>query len=219
MKSNSLLSILLFASLNTLNSQVQIIDARDRALNAIINGSDKAMNHKGIDQANKFWGIYLSAKDLYESCDALRKGECIPDFTTDPEAMVPTSCPDSTGCVACYTQAYRNFQSVRKRLSKLKCLGNSTKSFVNNSIAFGDQVSSIHAIQGLAWQKEKKGIKESYEKFKAGYDAKYKELMEKLMDSMNDIDICESKNGQADWFKRFGFMYFEFMSEKYKRSE
>lgn len=183
------------------------------------------------ERINKGVGTYKAAKELYDAADALSKGDCAPDFSVNAQAMVPSSCAEvlkgATGnsgrdsepnkCATCYEGAYKKLSDVRKRLAKLKCLGNSTKAYVNAAVAFGDNVSSVHAIQGLAWQRERKNIMDSYTKFKTAYDAKYKELMGVLLDAMNNVSECEAANGNADWFQRFGFMYVEFMAEKYKR--
>jgi len=196
-------------------------------------GERKNSIANGSDRLGKLFGTYKSAKELYEAQVALGKGDCAPDFSVNAQAMVPSSCSEvlkgraassdtprtlePTACAACYEVAYKKLNDVRKRLAKLKCLGNSTKSYVNAALAFGDNVSSVHAIQGLAWQRQRKEISDSYTKFKAAYDAKYKELMTTLVDAMNDVAACEAKNGNPDWFQRFGFMYVEFMAEKYKR--
>ena len=147
----------------------------------------------------------------------LSKGGSLPEFTASAEAMIPSYCLDSITCEQCIKETYGKLQSARKRLARLKCFGNSTKDFVSKSISFGDQVSGIHAIQGLAWQKEKKVINETYDTFKTTYDIKYKELMDKLTESLQAIDECESTHGQKDWFQRYGFMYVEFMADRYKR--
>lgn len=212
------------ASITTqLGSEIKEFGSGERK-NALANGGDRL---------GKLFGTYKSAKELYEANEALSKRECAPDFSLNAQAMVPSSCSEvlkgqagdrgtprtdePTACATCYEAAYKKLNDVRKRLAKLKCLGNSTKSYVNAALAFGDNVSSVHAIQGLAWQRQRKEISDSYTKFKAAYDAKYKELMTALVDSMNDVAACEAKNGNPDWFQRFGFMYVEFMAEKYKR--
>ncbi|HMT09374.1 MAG TPA: hypothetical protein PKA82_15330 [Pyrinomonadaceae bacterium] len=210
-----------------------MIRQADSEIKEFGSGERKNSIANGGERLGKLFGTYKSAKELYDAQIALGKGECAPDFSVDPQAMVPSSCwevlkgrsaktdtPISTEpnqCATCYDAAYKKLNDVRKRLAKLKCLGNSTKSYVTAAQAFGDNVSSVHAVQGLAWQRQRKEITDAYTKFKAAYDAKYKELMTTLVDAMNDVAACEAKNGNPDWFQRFGFMYVEFMAEKYKR--
>lgn len=191
------------------------------------------------DRLGKLVGVYKSAREMYDGLQSLKKAECLPDYSVNPQAMVPSSCDVSVNeaavlrndpielakiaasskCAKCYEEAYKKLTDARKRLGKLKCLGLTTKEFVTKQVSFGDTVSGIHALQGLAWQKERRQIMDAYTKFKDAYDRKYKELMDLLNESMISIDKCEAENGQKDWYQRFGFMYVEFMAEKYKRVE
>jgi hypothetical protein len=209
----------------------------------VIDGIRGETDSKGLygrraGQANKIFSIFTSAKELYDGLQALKKGECVPDFNVSAQGMIPSACDSLTedtrsdsavgdeeargganNCAKCYENAYKKLTDVRRRLGRLKCLGLTMKNFITKANSFGDSVSSIHAVQGLAWQKEKKGISDSYGKFKEAYDSKYKELMETLNQAMIAIDECEAQSGQPDWYQRFGFMYVEFMAEKYKRVE
>ena len=36
---------------------------------------------------------------------------------------------------------------------------------------------------------------------------------------MIDIAECEEEFGERDWYDRFGFMFYEFMKEKYRRTD
>src|SRR3546814_6554130 len=51
------------------------------------------------------------------------------------------------------------------------------------------------------------------------YDHKYTQLMEALHGQMVDMGTCEAKYGVEDWYDRFGFIYYEFMADKYKRAD
>ncbi|HKZ65482.1 MAG TPA: hypothetical protein VJ111_03965 [Chitinophagaceae bacterium] len=160
-----------------------------------------------------------SASDLYNAMQALDNNECVPDFSTDASAMMPTGCMDNEGCKSCYERALDRLTTVRRSLARMSCINSNTKSFTESAIAFGDDVSSIHGITGLAWQYERKGIKDTYEKFKKTYDRKYAELMQSLQKSLQQISECETQYGIRDWYQKFGFMYFEMMKEKYKRTD
>ncbi len=225
MKKNQFFVLLLFvlATCKVTNGQ-SVFDSLMRQGRSEITEYGKKQNKEYLqnsaDRLGKYVGLYKSAKEMYEALQTLKKGECLPDYSVNPQAMVPSFCTDSLGsCVKCYKEAYTKLSNSRRRLGRLKCMGLTMKNFVNKSISFGDNVSSIHAIQGLAWQKERKGIMGSYTKFKDAYDKKYKELMDSLNEAMMKIDECEAGHGQKDWYQRFGFMYVEFMAEKYKRQE
>ena len=211
--------------------------ANSEILDAIRKETDpKAVLGNASDRLGKALAIYKSAKEIYEGLEALKNGECLPDYSVDPQAMIPSSCDEVVSggssrkkpaagpenkCANCYEAAYKELNDARRRLERLKCLGLTTKTFVNSKISFGDTVSGGMGggIQGLAWQKARKDILDAYSKFKDAYDLKYRELMDALLDSMMEIDKCEAQNGQKDWFQRFGFIYVEFMAEKYKRVE
>ncbi|MFM9905423.1 MAG: hypothetical protein ACKVQJ_12745 [Pyrinomonadaceae bacterium] len=215
------------------------MQANSEILDAIRKETDpKALLSNTSDRLGKAFAIYKSAKEIYEGLEALKNGECLPDYSINPQAAIPSSCeemvdrpaprvkrPGDPGaenkCADCYEAAYNELNDARRRLERLKCLGLTTKTYVNSKISFGDTVSGGMGggIQGLAWQKARKEILDSYSKFKDAYDAKYKELMDVLTAAMLEIDKCEAKNGQKDWFQRFGFIYVEFMAEKYKRVE
>ncbi len=77
----------------------------------------------------------------------------------------------------------------------------------------------MHGVAGMAWQAERIKIQKSVEELQAAYDNKYNELIQGLADDMMELNICEAKFGVEDWYDRFGYMYFEFMKEKYQRKD
>ena len=54
--------------------------------------------------------------------------------------------------------------------------------------------------------------------FYKSYDNKYKEFDVKLNSILHEIDRCEEKLGFEDWYSKIGFIYYNFMSDKYKRN-
>jgi hypothetical protein len=160
-----------------------------------------------------------SASALYKAMNALDNNECVPDFTTDASDMMPSGCDEEDACSACYEKAISRMNNVRKNLARMSCLRINTKKYVESAIAFGDNVSGLHGAFGLAWQNEKIGIKASYEKFKKTYDTKYIEMMESLETALKEINQCEAEFGMKDWYQKAGFIYFEMMKERYKRTD
>ncbi len=163
--------------------------------------------------------IAQSANDLYTATQALDANECQPDFTTSSNAMMPTHCPQGSDCFTCYQSAENELTFVRRTLARLWCIYSNTKNFNERAIAFGDNTSGVHAINGLAWQYAKADIVSAYDSFKQTYDAKYMGLMGTLDKALHDISNCEAQYGEPDWYQRFGFIYFEFMKDKYKRND
>ncbi len=190
--------------------------------NAAADQAEADMNEglgNALGQFNNALGTIRAGQDFYEAYNALSPGECMPDFAVASEAMVPSSCNADGACAECYTSAYNELAFLRRTLARLSCIYNNTKNFNQSAIAFGDNVSGIHAVTGLAWQTQRGEIIQAMNEFKQAYDNKYKDLMESLKRDLMRIDACERQYGQPDWFQRFGFMYFDFMQTKYKRAD
>lgn len=164
-------------------------------------------------------GMVRDGLEFYNSMQALDNNECVPDFSTPAEAMMPTGCAGNEGCAGCYRESINRLNTVRKSLARMRCIYTNTKKFTDAAISFGDNVSGIHGVMGIAWQNERRGIEQSLRDFEATYDNKYKALMESMQVALNGINACEAKYGMRDWYQRFGFLYFEMMKEKYKRDD
>lgn len=174
---------------------------------------------EGIGHFNTALGLYDNVHDMYEASNALDNNECVPDFSTDAQSMMPSSCGEQPGCQDCYQSSINRMTTVRRSLARLSCIRMNIKKFTDAAIAFGDNVSGIHAITGLAWQAERRGILESIDNFNKSYDRKYTELIQSLQTALQGISTCEAQYGMPDWYQRFGFIYFEMMKEKYKRTD
>lgn len=173
----------------------------------------------GIGHLGTALDIYDDVHDMYEAASALDNNECVPDFSTDATAMMPSSCADQAGCQECYQRHVNNLTVVRRSLARMSCIRMNTKKFTDAAISFGDNVSGIHAVTGLAWQAQRREIIASVDKFNQTYDRKYTELISSLQRALNGISECENQFGMRDWYQRFGFIYFEMMKEKYKRTD
>ncbi|HMU47090.1 MAG TPA: hypothetical protein PKC72_12030 [Chitinophagaceae bacterium] len=173
----------------------------------------------GIGHLNTALNIYDNVHDMYEASNALDNNECVPDFTTDAQSMMPSSCGEQSGCTECYQSNINNLTTIRRSLARMSCIRMNIKKFTDAAVAFGDNVSGIHAVTGLAWQAERRGILESVDKFNNTYDNKYRELITALQNALQGISRCEAQYGMRDWYQRFGFIYFEMMKEKYKRTD
>ncbi|MBS1919417.1 MAG: hypothetical protein JST17_04100 [Bacteroidetes bacterium] len=180
-------------------------------------------NQSSMDAAlgglNQFFRIMSSVDDLYASSNSLAGGECSPDFSTSNQAMMPSTCGGNPKCNECYTSATNELNFVRRQLARLSCIYNNTKNFNQSAIAFGDNASGIHAVTGLAWQYARADIVATFNHFKTTYDNKYQGLMGSLEKALKAIGECEQQYGQPDWYQRFGFIYFEFMKDKYRRTD
>lgn len=159
------------------------------------------------------------AANLYNSMQVLDQNECTPDFEQSPESMMPSACIGNQECTDCYAEAVEKLDGNRRSLARMLCIYANTKRFKDLAITFGNNVSSIGGGVGFGWQKAKREIEQSYSTFVVTYDRKYKDFMEALHNSLLTIDRCEKAYGLRDWYQKFGFMYFEFMQQKYKRTD
>jgi len=135
------------------------------------------------------------------------------------EPRIPSFCAGDEKCHICYEKANTDFNKARAALEKLRRIYTCTIDFSKAAIAFGDSSSGIHAVVGLAWQKERKGIVQSVDGLKSAVDKKFPQLMNRLHDAMMEQNQCEAKFGVPDWYDRFGHMYYEFIEDKYKRAD
>jgi len=169
---------------------------------------------KGLKPGAEALDAYKPLSDGDKSLD--------PNYRPPGSPNVPSHCtaPDgksSEGCNDCYAAAYRKLTAVRLALEKLRRVGTTTRAFTAKSIAFGDSVSGVHGVAGLGWQPERAKIEQSLRDFEKAYDSKHTELMGLLEAALKDIGQCEAKHfGQADWYDRYGFMYYTFMYDRYK---
>ncbi|RYY58021.1 MAG: hypothetical protein EOO09_00170 [Chitinophagaceae bacterium] len=163
-------------------------------------------------------GIRNGDNDI-TTMDDFNPNACKPDFGSDASAMMPSTCGENPGCAECYRSAVSELNFIRRQLGRLGCIFRNTIEFNNAAISFGDNASGIHAVTGLAWQAARAEIMTGLESFKKTYDRKYVDMMGSLKKALESVSKCEDKFGTPDWYQRFGFMYFEFMKEKYKRSE
>lgn len=118
------------------------------------------------------------------------------------------------GC-ACLAEAYANLQDNRHSLEKLLKIGQHTKKVTDYGISFGDNFSGVHGVSGLVWQKKRLEILKSIKSFDKTYDQKYNELIERLYNTLIEIDRCEKLLDYDNWYSHSGFIYYEFMKVRY----
>lgn len=169
-----------------------------------------------IDRVNTIITNGRSAYEAWNTLTTLNPGECSPDFQTSPQAMMPSVCDSNAACAECFTSSARELNFVRRQLARLQCIYNNTKTYTAAALSFGDNVSGIHGMMGLSWQSQRPGIVQAMESMKNACKEKYTGLIGSLERVLKKIDGCEKRYGLPDWYQRFGFIYFEFMKEKYK---
>lgn len=125
---------------------------------------------------------------------------------------------DSEGC-ECLEKAYGELEDIRYKFEKLRIIYTNTESFTKKQISFGDDVSPLTGgIGGLAWQKQRVKILKSMETFYKAYDRKYLQFVGDLKVNLKEIEECEAKLDFENWYSSVGFLYFNFIKDKYKRN-
>jgi len=187
--------------------------------NAEVGAGQRAGINQGIDWLQLGVRIANSTHDFGESFTPLDPDDARfdPDYSPPGMPEVPISC-ESAECEQCYAKAQHNVNFVRVQFEKLRAIYDATHTYAKNAMAFGDDVSSIHGVMGLAWQTQKKGIQDSLNHFDQTYDSKYRDLLGSLERSLKAIGECEATHFDTpDWYNRFGFIYYQFMEARYSR--
>lgn len=179
----------------------------------------------GIDQLHTGMGIYEDYVGLANADAALSDvlnpddNEFDPDYTPEGSPTLPAHCATKEGPECeCYADAYKSLNFVRFYLERLRAIYGATRNFTDNAIAFGDSMAGLHGGFGVAWPPERRRIQQTFEQMGQTYDGKYKNYMQGLRKALDAIAECESTYyGVEDWYGRFGFIYFTFMQDRYKR--
>lgn len=178
-----------------------------------------------INAAFTFRDLLQQASDASSLLDKAIDGTLEPDLDGfsrgQPDTPMSLCRGRTTGgaeCEQCFAAAGETLANARYNLEKLRVHALATKNYVSTKIAVGDGLSGITGIAALEWQKQRSGINKQFDKFKITYDGKYEEMMKGLQTAMTRYDTCESQFGERDWYNRFGFLYVQFMADKYKRN-
>ncbi len=223
-----LLFIICFSCLNLLAQNPGDADVVRQMGEDDVNRAEEAGNNTSnaasaindaIGHFNTVMGLYGNAQDMYNNSRALANGECSPDFQTSDNAMMPSNCRANSECGECYRSAMGQLNFIRRQLGRLGCIYQNTKNFNNAALAFGDNASGIHAVTGLSWQYARGEIVQTFNHFKGTYDRKYIDMIGALENALKAIDRCEAQYGQDGWFQRSGFIYLEFLKDKYRRND
>lgn len=200
-------------------------DAENAANQRAINEAGQNAVDAGVGHLNTGMGLYDSSRGFTEADAALRDvlnpddNAFDPDFDPDGAPALPAHCATEGGedC-ACYASAYRQLNFVRFYLERLRAIYGATKNYTDNAIAFGDSMAGINGGFGIAWPPERRGIQQAFEKMGGTYDEKYEGYMRGLREALDAIAKCEAEHhGVDDWYNRFGFVYFSFMQDRYRR--
>ncbi|WP_318312710.1 hypothetical protein [Flagellimonas crocea] len=212
-------------SMEDLNTRLNILESERKSVDKVVKDLDKT-----ISTIRKQWDNVKMLYDVYNN----GLGKCISSAPPAQSPSIPSICTDlyfddngeilegeDQGCAECYVDARKKLNDIRYQFEKLATIYKCTKDFSNAALSFGDDVSGFTpgGVGGLAWQAERRKIEKSVTDLEQAYDNKYGEFLQSLADAMMELNICEAKYGVEDWYDRFGYMYFEFMKDKYQRKD
>lgn len=178
---------------------------------------EKEAGRRGFVQAER---LAREVRDVLERVGALDRSDddYKPPPVPDGQPDVPSSCEGNPECRECYGSALDRLDATRYRLERLRAIYASTVKDAKAKVAFADGVSTVHGVSALAWQKYKIGVTQSLSGLDRAYDAKYAELMGTLLEDLRGVSVCEDTIMHVpDWYDRFGFIYYTFMKDRYKR--
>ena len=181
----------------------------------------------GVGVAQSF-GEFVQANRELTTFDAT----CI-DTSNAGAPETPSACASSSpytpgvaggqaggACGECFTRAIRQVNGMRLNLERLRCTYSAYSRYVKASVSFGDSASGIHAVTGLAWQNARAEIMAEFENLKHAYDQKYDAMMPNFRGALDALAKCEADYvHEPDWYQKFGFIYYTFMADRYKRAD
>lgn len=166
------------------------------------------------EQMNDIAGKVEEGLDAYELLTGSDR-EREPDVSPAGMPRVPSHCAASDECGACYEQAQRKLNRVRLTFERLRGIGMETKEMKDDALAVGQSIASLPGM-GLGWYGARRDIMQGWHDFTAIYEGKYRELLGSLHGSLEEIAACEAAYfDEANWFDRFGFIYYQFMEDRY----
>lgn len=139
-------------------------------------------------------------RDLQSAFERLNDGDgrYDPNYAPEGQPEVPISCATAE-CQQCYEQPIRRLNHVRVTLEQLRAIYQSTKDMADKAMASG-------------------GSEAEMAKLEASYDDKYRGLLNTLRSALDQMSACEREHfNNPDWYNRFGFTYYSFMTDRYRR--
>ena len=182
---------------------------------------------EGLNNAAKVAVANVRRKQAEHRLDVLSKNDLTkdPNYSPPGAPKVPSSCATVApavivaDCKGCYEPAVTSLNHTRARLERLRTFYQATHEYAKASMEEMDAWAEL-AGHGAGVQaiNEKLKIELSLKDFDKSYDNKYDELMETLKASLGEISRCEDLIfGVKDWYDRYGFIYYQFMADRYRR--
>lgn len=174
-----------------------------------------------LNQAAQMYDQFREFRDAHQALNPDDLG-VDPDYSPAGAPQLPTRCLDEgdADCLACYESAQGEIDFLRRNLERLRAIYAATKKYTDKAIAFGDSMAGLPGGFGMAWPEQRFGIQAEMEKLGKTYDEKYNGMIANLERSLRELSECEARHFDTpDWYDRFGFIYYTFMADRYKRAD
>jgi hypothetical protein len=179
---------------------------------------------KALGGLEKLYGAASAAGSLSNSWESLKDFQGLTDEDKDALAaaelgnsapVIPSKCALSDACTDCMQPAFDGLNELRLGWVKLDLLYRKTRKVRDDAIALGDAIASLpHA--GLGWGPEKIKINRAFAEFETSYTSQHQKGIRRLEELLREIGACEREHlGGDGWYNTFGFLYVEFMRERY----
>jgi hypothetical protein len=189
--------------------------------------ADDAVDAARVDALEKglnlsLWGVgtAVSGRELFDEWSALDDAEayCGSAYNDKAAPVVPSKCAENQKCSACYAEVVRQIDFNRFYLERAHCITSAAVKMANSAMAFGDSTSGIHAVTGLAWQREgKPQIEGAVRELRETYRRKSQDYLRELERSMRKMGECEADFYDSnDWYDRYGWLYISFLQSRYQ---
>lgn len=196
---------------NPAGTKGKLVEGNAEAMGGAVKGA-----LAGLDQAGKAADMASKAMDfqktLNSSDDRLK-----PDYSPPGAPSVPSKCMENAECRPCYTEAYAKVNKTRKALEKVRAHYDFTHKFSTEGIALMTSVAATAGgPAGIGAAVESRKVTAAVSDFDTVVRNKNVELLTRLQGELMEVNTCEAKYyGNTDWYDRFGYMYFQFMSAHY----
>ena len=130
---------------------------------------------------------------------------------------MPTKCMETAGCRPCYANADGKINKTRSALEKVRAHYDFTHKFSTEGIALMTSVAATAGgPAGIGAAVESRKVNAAVSAFDTAVRNKNAELLARLKGELMEVNTCEAKYyGSDDWYDRFGYMYFQFVSAHY----
>lgn len=142
-----------------------------------------------------------------------------PDLAPPGMPRVPLRCAEDPDCKACFAPAYGQLNGVRRKLENNRIVLAHYNRRMQTIEDAGRAMGGMHGAAGILFLKNKQEWDAQRASIGGMYDTRYTALMTELQTALRGVEACEAKAyGTTGWYDRFGFMYYEFMAARYRRT-